>query len=785
MVGRYRGGPRGACVAIARRGSARVRWWWAGVAVTLLVGAPAAAQERRGEIVGRVVESATGRAVPGAAVRLAGAAIEAAADSAGAFRLRDVPVGVVAIDAWAPGYEPVRVTDVVVSTARPALVTVRLTSAVIALEELVVRPSAFLPAAEAPVSTHVLRSEEIRRAPGGWEDPVRAVSMLPGVAPMAVHSNMLVVRGGAPFENLFVVDGLEVSDISHFAAQGSSGGFTSLLELELVDDVEFSAGGFGAAHGDRVGSVTAIALREGLAERHAGSVNLSLTGIGGIAEGPVGRGSYVIGARRSYMDLVLDWSGESFYTRYAHVNAKVTQRLGARDALSWIFVGALDDFGFNVETPDDLYENAFLATNLDQYFSGLTWSHTRGRSRFVLTAGRTARAFDTFENDTLGASVFTNRSREAENSLRAAYTRALARGTLEVGAVAKLHDPLRYDISLDGRHRPDDAGVPRPLAVDTSFDALRFGSWAEATVRWTRRLSTRIGARLDYHGDPDETPTFAPRLAATLELDRRTSLNVAAGRYWQAPSFIWLVGDSSNGERLRPFRVDQGVLGVQHLIGSEMKLQLEAYYRRYRDYPARVWHPEAVVAPSNFETVTADVPAGLEPLTAAGSGRAYGAELFLHKRLGEVPVYGIASLSAGRAELAGTDGRLRRSTYDAPITMNVALGWKPGPAWDFGLRFRAASGAPKTPFIASGPLAGRRDLSRLNEDGRMPAFHALDVRIDRSWAVRGARVTTYLDIQDLYNRDNPIGHYWDWREARPTYETAIGTFPSIGVNVAF
>jgi hypothetical protein len=740
----------------------------------------------RGDVIGRVVETATGAPVSGAEVRIAGMRAVAITDVAGAFRLDRVPAGVVSLQVSSLGFHTTIHGDVVVSPAKPVPVTIRLTPAPLEVQGIVVRPSSFRAAIEAPTSTHEMRAEEIRRAPGAWEDVVRAVAVLPGVAPTGVHSNMLVVRGGAPFENLFIVDGLEVPNINHFAAQGGSGGQTSLLNLDLVDRVDFAAGGFGVPLGDRVGSVTTVDLREGLEDRHAVESNLSLTGVGAIVEGPVGQGSYMLALRRSYLDLLLDWSGETFFLRYWDLNAKVTQRLGDRDRLSWTFVGAIDEFGFNIEDAEDAYDAALMATSDDQYFTGLTWTRLGEGSRFTLTAGRVSHAFDGFENDTLTAPLYTNRSSEAENSLRGAFTRSFPGGsTLEVGGVVKYHTPLSFDVSIGGEQRPDGQGDPTPLDVDTSFSALQGAAFAEGTIRWTPRLSTRLGARVDYYGHLGDAVRFAPRAAATYELGGGTSLSLSGGRYWQAPSFIWLVGDPDNVSRLRPLRVDQAVVGVQQLIGREIKVQLEGYYKRYGDYPARLWHPEAVAAPNDFEGVRLDVPFELEPLLSAATGRAYGIEALIQKRLGDVPLYGLASLSLSRSEFTSLDGRIRRGSYDAPVLANLAVGWRPNEVWDFGVRFRAGSGRPVSPFVTSAPYLGRYDLDRFNEGGRMPAFHALDLRIDRRWRFQSAQLTTYLDIQDLYNRDNAIGYAWDFREGRPTYETALGLWPSIGINIEF
>jgi hypothetical protein len=148
-------------------------------------------------------------------------------------------------------------------------------------------------------------------------------------------------------------------------------------------------------------------------------------------------------------------------------------------------------------------------------------------------------------------------------------------------------------------------------------------------------------------------------------------------------------------------------------------------------------------------------------------------------------VYGLASISINSTEFSALDGVSRISAYDLPITANLAVGWRPNAFWDLGLRFRAASGLPRTAYIASGPQQGRLDFARYNDDGRMPAFHALDIRVDRRWAFRRVQLTTYLDIQDLYNRDNPIAYVWDQRNRAPRYERAIGFLPSLGINLEF
>ena len=170
---------------------------------------------------------------------------------------------------------------------------------------------------EQAVSVQRLSFEEIRRSPGGFEDVVRAVAVFPGVAQVSAGRNDLIVRGGAPSENIYVVDNLEIPNINHFGTQGSGGGPLSYINLDFVRETSFSTGGFGARYGDRLSSVLTIDLREGRTDRLGGKATISATQFGLNLEGPIGEnGTFLVSARRSYLDLIFRASGFSFVPEY-------------------------------------------------------------------------------------------------------------------------------------------------------------------------------------------------------------------------------------------------------------------------------------------------------------------------------------------------------------------------------------------------------------------------------------------------------------------------------------
>lgn len=751
---------------------------------------PAVAQEAAaGLISGSVRVAGTDAPVVGAQVLLLGTDRRTVADERGRFTLAGVAPGIWRLQVRAIGYAPVVVPDVAVGSGKPATVVVRLAPAAIDLSSVEVRASYFQPSIEGATSTQTLGAEAVRRAPGVQEDVVRAVALLPGVGVTQPGRNDLVVRGGAPFENLFLVDGIEVPNINHFGTQGSTGGPLSLINVDAVERASFSTGGLAPRYGDRTASVTAITLREGNRERLAGEFTISATGGFAVAEGPLGPdGSFYLSLRRSYLDLLFKAAGFGFIPAYTDAQLKVVQRAGPRNTFSFLAIGADGTVTFTNDDADKRYDNSRVAApSQRQYFSGLTWRRLLTRGVVDVTLGRTWTRFRTIQNDSLDppTTIFRAYSTEGETSLRADLSvQATPRVELSAGAQAKRASTLDYDLLLPGELRRDASGTPRPLALDTSFTADRQALYGQVAWQVTERLRTTTGARVDRYGFLEAAVRTSPRLGARFALTAATTLTASAGRYWQAPSYIWLVGDPAN-RALAPFRADQAVLGVEHLARDDLRLQAEVFAKRYAEYPRRVFRPQAVLAPSGFDDVTSDIPFGLEPLAAVADGRSVGVELLAQKQLSDVPIFGLASVTMSRTTFGGADGRRRPGSFDTRLIGNFVLGWRPNARWELSGKFRVASGLPTTPYFTTGPTAGQQDFAQWNEGERLPLFHALDLRVDRRWSLRRVQLVGYLDVQNVYGRKNVSGLTWDQRTLRVERNESIGVLPSIGFSVEF
>ena len=233
------------------------------------------ANAETGLLTGSVVDQKTQEPLPVANVQVLGTALGASTDIDGKFRIASIPFGTIQVRVSLVGFEPVVLGDVVIRSGRPTELVVQLNQVPVGLEGVEVTASYFQKTPDLPTSVQRLSYEEIRRSPGGFEDVVRAISVLPGVAQAAPGRNDLVVRGGAPSENLFFLDDIEIPNINHFGTQGSTGGPLSFINLDFVREASFSTGGFGVRYGDRLSSVLDIDLRSARSDRIGGKATIS------------------------------------------------------------------------------------------------------------------------------------------------------------------------------------------------------------------------------------------------------------------------------------------------------------------------------------------------------------------------------------------------------------------------------------------------------------------------------------------------------------------------------
>lgn len=761
----------------------------AATAVTDAPGGPraAVAAQATGTIAGQVLDRDTKAPLAGVTVSARETGLSTISDAQGRFTLPGVPVGSHSLRFARLGYEPLTEADVIVRPSRITTVLAELRAAALAVEGLVVRPAQFVPPASQPTSHVAFSAEEVRRAPGSAGDISRVILGLPSLAKVNDQSNGLIVRGGSPSENAFYVDGIEVPNINHFPTQGASGGPIGLLNVDFIREVGFSAGGFSALYGDRLSSVMEIRFREGNRRKLDGQLDLNFAGFGGGADGPLagGHGAWLVSARRSYLDLLVEAVevGTSIAPRYGDVQGKLVY--DASPAHQLTLLGLWGD-SHSRSTRAVAEENAMTVYGEQDYASGtlgLSWRALWKRHGFSATAlsySRNAYDEDYAETST-GLALLRNRSRESALRLRNVNHLKLGGGTsLDAGAEASY---LFAD--FDSRYAEHTDALSHPAAalhLDERPRAAKLGAFASVTVQPLARWTLTGGLRADHFTWTGHSQ-LSPRLALSYALSERTSLNAAAGAYHQALPLLLLAQDEANTELAAP-RAVHYVVGVTHLFGEDTRLTLEGYEKHYRRFPVDPRQPQLFVL--DELTYGHGFFGSHARLVDAGRAVSRGVEAMLQRKLAQ-GVYGLASAAWFRTRYRGADGVWRDRAFDNRVILSAEGGYKPNRRWEASVRWIYAGGPPYTPLdVEASRRLGRSvlDAERIHQ-ARYPAYHSLNLRTDRRFHFRRSNLVAYLSLWNAYDRKNVATYYWNATDSRvaPIYQW--GRLPLFGLEYEF
>lgn len=743
---------------------------------------PKVSNTKFGSLSGKVIDKMSQEEIIGATIKILGTKYGAVSRINGRFKVDLLPAGSYRLRISANGYVPLEKTDVVVSPGRPIDLVVELMQTSVKGEDVIVTANPYEKNIDNITSTLNYSSEEVRRLPGGFEDVVRAISIAPGVAQAQNGRNDLLVRGGAPSENLYLINNIESPNINHFGTQGAGGGPLSFVNLDFVRDVSFSTGGFGVKYGDKTSSVLTLDLRDGRNDGLGGKATISASQFGLNLEGPAGgNGDFLFSARRSYLDFIFRAAGLSFIPTYWDFLGKVHYTLSKNDELTAIGIGVVDYIVQLNRTDSDRINNSQILNNTQyQSLAGVTWKHLWGSGFLVTTLGETSVDYRFKQVNVLEEPIFINNSIEQEINLRSDATFLFSGGSeMTFGGQAKtIH--FTTDLSLK---QPADS-----LSLSLADRFYKYALYSQYSSVLFSSLRLNLGGRLDYFSGI--ATKFYPSLRGALSysLMNDLTLNASGGRYYQSPSYIWLVANPDN-RNLNDIKTDVFVLGIDKFFGDGVKLTAEAYLKNYSDYPASLSRQYLILANTGtgfggeqdgFSSF------GLEPLASRGKGIARGIELSMQKKFSQIPCYGTVALSFNQSRFTAIDGIERPSNFDQTVILNISGGYKFNELWEAGMKFRFATGRPYTPInaVSGDPSFGYQNVSQYNAL-RLTPSHALDIRVDKRWLFDTWTLISYIDIQNIYNRKNPDAPVFNTATRAIEVQTQLGILPSIGISAEF
>lgn len=731
--------------------------------------------QNNGIIKGRVYNELTNEAIPFAKLILEDTEIGAVSNINGEYIIKNIKPGFYNLVVTFVGYNKVMKSEINVSNVKPIVLDIPMTENSTNLEEVEVYANPFSKNDESPISLIKISAEEIMRNPGGNRDISKVLQSFPGVGATVAFRNDILVRGGAPSENRFYLDGIEVPNINHFATQGSSGGPVGLINVNFISDVEFYSGAFPAATGNSLSSVIQFKQKEGSYEKISGSLTVGSSDLGLTIEGPFGKkkkSSFLFSMRRSYLQLLFKVLALPFLPTYNDFQYKQTYRINDKNKLIIIGLGAIDQFSLNEGVNDNLEDAETIERNnytLGYLPISTQWNYTigakwirfvgRGYQNFILSRNMLNNNSTKYRDniETLDNKILDYTSREMENKFRFEHIFKTSNWNFKYGfgiESGKYTNSTFNKIAVNG--------VVNDIQSNSELSLLKYGAFFQTSRKIKNRLTLSFGLRTDGNSYSKEMSNplnqISPRLSASFAINERWKINGNIGRYFQLPAYTILgYRDESNtlvnkDNGIKYIQADHFVLGIEHRPTNYSRITIESFYKDYSNYPFLLNDQISLAnLGGDFGVI------GNEPANSTSKGRSYGIEFFAQQKL-KKNFFGILSYTYVISEFEN-NGELVSSAWDARHIASVSIGRKFKKDWQVGMKFRFSGGAPFTPYntetsalipVWDVTQRGLLDYDQLNSQ-RLGPNHGLDIRIDKKWYLKKTSLNLYVDIQNVYN----------------------------------
>jgi len=755
---------------------------------------------QNGTLRGNVFDNGDGAPIPYCSVRLEGRDLGAVTDMQGYFSIGGLAPGKYRLVASYLGYADAA-AEVDVKAGAATYTRILLDAAPVELQQVDVSAEREQQRSNALVAQVQVRREEVLAAPaiGGEPDLAQYLSVLPGVVSNGDQGGQLFIRGGAPVQTRFLLDGMTLFNPFH------SIGLFSVFETEALRSVDLYTAAFPAQYGGRVSAVMDIRTREGNARRTAGLVSVSPFQVKALVEGPLRKIdrqgnalSFLLTAKQGIIDrtspqLYPYATDTTFYSFAAgDTSLSALQNLGlpyrysdVYGKLSWI--GSLgsrfDAFGFN-------FQDAFEVPGIAR----LSWGAGGGGARFQLVPSYSNILMD-------GAFSYTNYALQLSEKGEAPRRSGVDTYTAQLNFRSLLErQELRYGFELTGFNT--DFSFKNPIGILFSQQDFTTELAAYFTYAYRgERLVLEPGLRVHYYASQSRLSP-EPRFAAKYLL--RPHLRIKAAGGWYSQNLLGTVNDldvvnffvgylagpeqtlyqpgtkTPLKSRLQSAR--HAVVGLEADLGSALSLTLEPYWKDF----------------TQLIQVNRNKQSGAEPDFVTETGDAKGLDFTLKYRSPRSYLWAVYSLAVVNRD----DGQqVYPTSYDRRHNLNL-LGvytLDRSKKWEAALRWNLGSGFPFTQTqgffqnVPIGPGALQTNipggnypigviLSDQRNGGRLPYYHRLDLSLKRRFRLgKTAELEANASASNVYNRENVF--YIDRSTNRKVNQLPI--LPALGLTGRF
>ncbi len=642
--------------------------------------------------------------------------------------------------------------------------------------------------------------EQIKQLPAllGETDVLKSLQLLPGVQSGGEGQDGLYVRGGSPDQNLILLDGVPVYNVSHLL------GFFSVFNADAIKKVTLTKGGFPARYGGRLSSVVDIAMKEGNDQEFHGEGSVGVVAAKLTLEGPIikGKSSFMISGRRTYIDA------------FARPLIKSSQEPGQRFDPTLYFYDFNAKLNYTLASNHKLYLSSYLGSDVFQFRS--TETYDNGDS-FKLDGGTDWGNLTTalrwnwqvnqrmFSNTTLIYSKyrfdFLSSVEDRYDGEVDAFSAKYFSGINDIGIrnqidfIPNPQNYLRAGFSVV-RHQYDPGAfqlkaTASEIELDTTLGSQKLYSTEMSLFLEDDIDMGNFKLNVGLHGSAfavEETfyTSVEPRLSMRYLMSNRLSLkgsfammtqyiNLLTNESLSLPTDLWV----PSTDRIKPQRSMQIAIGAVKSIAGGFEVSLEGYYKSMRNVISYLEGADFIGLDQDWQNKVTQ-----------GEGKSYGIEFFLQKKTGRLSGWlgytlskntrTFDAINAGDTYPFKYDRRHDISLYgnyqlSERIIFNGVWIYGTGNSISLPL-FQYVS-----PFEVFDDYFIYRDIETVGKKNafRMPSYHRFDFSVEFRKKKKRFERSWILGAYNTYNHRNPYFIYAGRNDAGEKSFKQVSLFPII------
>jgi len=755
---------------------------------------------------GTITDKVTNTTLPGANIVIVNSSplLGTATDQDGNFKITKVPVGKHTLRITYLGYKEVTLPNVIVNSGKEVVLNIPLEEEFIQGKEVVISAEKHkhIPLNEmATVSTRTFSVEETQKYAAAVNDPGRMASSFAGVISSDDGNNNISIRGNSPNGLLWRMEGVDIPNPNHFSAPGASGGGISILSAQVMSNSDFMTGAFPAEYGNALSGVFDIRLRKGNNEKAEYTLQAGFLGLDVAAEGPFKKGyngSYLVNYRYSTLSMLgkmgVDVGDAS--TDFQDISYNIFLPTKKAGTFGLFGFGGLSAQQYDAQKDSAKWENDGERYNsrftANTGAAGLSHSLILGKETYLKSVFVGSMEDQSFKAKRLDDAYNPDeRHNEHSGQGRIALTSTLnhkfnTRHSIRTGFVVK---QLSFDLNQKA-YDQDMNEVVQNINESGSTYALQL--YAQSSYYLTKSLLMNAGIHYEQFF-LNNTYSVEPRVSFKYEMNTRNSFNAGYGLHSQLQPIGVYFAKAGNGttpnKDLGFSKSHHFVLGYDRLITESLRMKSEVYYQSLFNVPVRS------DVQNSFSMLNVSEGYTAEKLHNNGTGRNYGLELTLEQFL-KKNYYFLLSGSLYDSRYKGSDNKLRNTRFNG----NYGLTFTAGKEITTGNKFRNRivglniktiyrGGFRDTPIDldATNALPGQGAV--YEEDKaysiQYPAYFRTDIRVSLKRNRPSSTQTIALDIQNVSNRKNIYGRYYneESNSIKTYYQTSL--IPILSYKIEF